>query len=225
MLAPVSHRSLLAALGIWLLAISSSVEAAELTADSPFMPPSNGAAPIAITEGGVIELHGIMTTSAGTRFSIYDTRTQKAVWVGLNETGLPFVVRSHSIVDNNDQVKVDYQGATLPLALKTAKIASLARAVPGMPGALPGPPNAQLNRVVPVTTSVVPNPTPADDAARLQAVVDAVAARRAARNQLAPPPTAAVAPVAQAPLNRPAQNPKQPQTQNGTAGQGTVRRP
>jgi hypothetical protein len=156
----------------------------DITADSPFLPPSNGAAPAAITEGAAIELHGIMTTSDGTSFSIYDTAKKSAQWVRVNQAGSPFVVRSHNVVDGNDEVKVDYQGSSLTLALKTPKIGAMARTAPAMANQLPG----GFNRPGPggpnpITQTVVVNPTPADEAARLQAVVEAVAARRAARNQ------------------------------------------
>jgi hypothetical protein len=158
--------------------------ASDITADSPFLPPSNGAAATAVTEGAPIELHGVMTTAEGTSFSIYDTAKKSAQWVRINQAGAPFVIRSHSIVDGNDEVKIDYQGSSLTLALKTPKIGAMARNNPVMAANQPpggfnrpgGPPNA-------ITQTVVVNPTPADEAARLQAVVEAVAARRAARNQ------------------------------------------
>jgi hypothetical protein len=187
------------------------------TTDSPFLPPSASATAATVTEGAPIELHGIMATPEGLRFSIFDPSKKSANWVRVNERGLPYVVRQYSVVDGSDQVKVDYQGSTLTLGLKTAKIAAMTTAQPqGGPGQFGGGPG--LNRGGPnaVTQSVVVNPSPADEAARLQAVVDAVAARRAARNQAVQQPANGQVPQNLAPANV---------NQPGQPGQGRQRQP
>ena len=181
------------------LGLRSAHAAPDLATDSPFALPGGATAPAAVTEGAPIELHGIMVMSDGMRFSIYDTVKKSSQWVRVNQSGVPFVVRAHNMVDGNDEIKVDYQGSSLTLALKTPKITAMARPPAGPVMQIPG----QFNRVTtlpsPITQTVVVNPTPADEAARLQAVVDAVAARRAARNQAiqqqGQPPNAQVNPA------------------------------
>lgn len=154
--------------------------AADVAAESPFLPPGNGAAAAAVTDGAPIELRGIMTMPDGLHFSIFDPAKKSSTWVRLNERGAPYLVRTYGIVDGADQVKVEYQGSTLTLGLKAAKIVAMA---PGQMIAAAGPGGPMARGGNAITNSVVVNPTPADEAARLQAVVEAVAARRAARNQ------------------------------------------
>jgi len=160
-------------------AATPSAAAVDTSADSPFLP-SNTSPASAVTDNAPIELHGIMSMPDGMRFSIYDPTKKSATWVRLNERGTPFLVHDYKVVDGADQVKIDYQGSTLTLGLKAAKITAMAAPVPGAPGPIGGPMGRGGNAI---TNSVVVNPTPADEAARLQAVVEAVAARRAARNQ------------------------------------------
>jgi hypothetical protein len=156
--------------------------AVDTSADSPFLPPNSGASAAAVSEGAPIELHGIMNMPDGMRFSIYDPARKSATWVRLNERGSPFLVHDYKMVDGADQVKIDYQGTTLTLGLKAAKITAMSAMQ--LPGAAPGQMAGLMGRGGnAITNSVVVNPTPADEAARLQAVVEAVAARRAARNQ------------------------------------------
>ena len=111
-----------------LLAATVAVAApadADRAIPSPFLPPG-GAPAAAATTHGAIEYHGYMATAGGERFSIYDTAKKSATWVGLNERGSPFVVRSHRLVGGStDQITVDYQGASMVLALKEAKITSV----------------------------------------------------------------------------------------------------
>jgi hypothetical protein len=196
--------------------------AADTAADSPFLPAKNSASAAAVSEGAPIELHGIMRLPDGMRFSIYDPAKKSATWVRLNERGSPFLVHDYNIVDGSDQVKIDYQGSTLTLGLKAAKIAAMSATpmtvAPGGGGPMGRGGNA-------ITNSVVVNPTPADEAARLQAVVEAVAARRAARNQATqlqqaggvPPQTVAPAGAGQTGPNPTNLRPRQIQRQQQAA--------
>jgi len=109
------------------LATAAALPAAPLDIGSPFLP-AGAQSTAAVTAGAPIELHGYMVTPAGEAFSIYDPAKKSASWVTVNETGYPFVVRSHKVVNSTDQVTVDYQGSTLTLALKQPKIASAAQA-------------------------------------------------------------------------------------------------
>lgn len=111
-------------------------------------------------------------------FSIYDATKKIASWSRLNEMGHGFVVRSHDV--SHDTVTVEYQGRTLTLALKTAKVASAPVNQPQpMPALAPGP-NAAPQ---PVGGPVVLNPSPADEQRRLEAIAAEVNRRRMIRQQ------------------------------------------
>ncbi len=70
---------------------------ANLTSVSPFLSDSNGAP--TPTASLPLELRGIMTTPRGTLFAICDpAQKYSGTWVGLNETGSGFVVRSYRVV-------------------------------------------------------------------------------------------------------------------------------
>jgi|GEM_PF-1262209 len=159
-----------------ILPLRAATDSAE---SSPFLPPAVAGAPAMATPGAPIELRGVMTTPEGLLFSIYDPTKKSAAWLGLNETGHNYVVRQHQLVGGNDQVTVDYMGSSLTLSLKAAKIA-LGQPTNFFPPGGGSQPNPSL------TQSVVLNPTPADQAARLQAVAEEVQRRRALRQQRGP---------------------------------------
>jgi len=147
---------------------------ADLAPASPFMPPNSGAvAAGAAGAAGPIELRGLMPTADGVAYCIYDTAKKKSVWVGLNETGHDFVVRSSDA--GSDSVKVDYQGKSLRLTLKAPKVASAGPAgappPPGVPGAIAAPGG--------------PNQNPGDEQRRLDAVAQEVRRRRQEREKAA----------------------------------------
>jgi hypothetical protein len=104
---------------------------------------------------------------------------------------------------------VEQEGRTLNLEIRKAKVVSSGSAaamVPPVVQPMPGNMNPA------VVQSVVPNPTPADEQKRLEAVAQEVARRRALReqatNQLQAMPAPAVIPPAQQPAaaQPPAQN-------------------
>ncbi len=89
---------------------------------SPFLGDGNGQTGSAAASGP-LELRGVMTTSKGTMFAIYEPSKKDASrWVGLNEAGPGYVVREYRIVDGEDRVKVDFQGQRLELMLKKARV-------------------------------------------------------------------------------------------------------
>jgi hypothetical protein len=142
---------------------------ADLVAESPFMPAGGSAALAAQGANGPvgpIELRGMMATADGDSYCIYDTAKKKDIWVGMNEAGHDFVVRSADAA--SDSVTVDYQGRSLKLTLKAAKVASAA--VQG------GPATA-------ITSTVAVNPSPADEQRRLDAVSQEVRRRRMEREK------------------------------------------
>lgn len=156
---------------------------ADLASSSPFLPANAAAAGAAAGPVGPIELRGVMSTAGGPAFCIYDTAKKKGVWVGLNETGHDFLVKSAD--SSADSVSVQYQGRTLTLTLRTAKVASAGPA--SMPVVVPpgGPGGPQ----------VALNPSPADEQRRLDAVAQEVRRRKQerekavmdAQNGVAPP--------------------------------------
>jgi hypothetical protein len=145
---------------------------ADLAQTSPFLPANAVDTAAQGGAGGPVELRGIMSTSQGTEYCIYDSAKKSSAWVGMNEAGNAFVVKSAD--PSGDNVTVEYQGRTLKLALRTAKISS---AGPGMAGGVGNPSS--------VTQSVVLNPTPADEQRRLDAVAAEVRRRRQEREKAA----------------------------------------
>ena len=96
---------------------------ADLAPSSPFLPANSTAAGGAQAgPAGPVELRGIMSTAQGVAYCIYDTAKKTSAWVGLNEAGNDFVVKSADPA--NDSVLVDFQGRSLRLVLRTAKVAT-----------------------------------------------------------------------------------------------------
>ncbi|HEU5081274.1 MAG TPA: hypothetical protein VFT72_18825 [Opitutaceae bacterium] len=172
---------------------ASSLRAEGVNTRSPFMSDS-GATTAAPTENAPLELRGIVTTKSGPLFGLYDPTKKQSVWAGLNEQGSDFTVRSYDA--NNDIVTVDYQGRTLNLPLKAAKVESL--------GAIPNPALVgNMNR-----PGQPPSPaltaSPQDEARRLEGVAAEVRRRRMMRQAAAQQNGAG----------------PQPQQRNGVPGQG-----
>ena len=143
---------------------------------SPFLPPG-GPAETAPTQDATLELRGIMASGDSYMFSIYDSAHKISAWSKLNEMGHGFVVRSHDVP--RDSVTVEYQGRTLTLALRTAKVAS---APVNQPQPMPAVINGS-NAPQPIGGPVVLNPSPADEQRRLEAIAAEVNRRRMIRQQ------------------------------------------
>jgi hypothetical protein len=150
---------------------------ADLAPSSPFIPAGSAAASAQAGPSSPIELRGEMATSEGVSYCIYDTAKKKDVWVGLNEAGHDFVVKTADPA--TDSVTVDYQGRSLLLTLRTAKVASSGPPPTGAPEARGPQPNPSL------ASSVVLNPTAADEQRRLDAVAQEVRRRRMERERAA----------------------------------------
>ncbi|MFT3783228.1 MAG: hypothetical protein QM790_14560 [Nibricoccus sp.] len=169
-----------------------SVCAQEITSVSPFLPRGAGAG--VPTENGLVELRGIMRVDGDPVFGLYDPVNRKGGWVKLNQAAeFPAMVRSY---DGTEMVTVEYQGRTLTLKMKDAKIEVASMAPAPVPQIRPGGP-AQPTVSAP----------PSDDARRLEAVAAEVArrrqARQAAQQQVSQPPAPQPAPAQAAP-NQPA---------------------
>lgn len=178
-----------------------SVMRAQSGAISPFMPPAaaNTAAP---TQGAPIEFRGYMEGSEGVRFWVYDPSRKSGSWVKLNErdSKLDVVAKQFDGTPDSESLVVEYQGRTMKLAQRQGKVVSSGAAMTNMAPPIPQP----VANVPPaVTQAVVVNPTPADEARRLDAVAQEVARRRALREQAAQGMNQP-APVAPAPQQPPA---------------------
>jgi hypothetical protein len=145
---------------------------ADLAPTSPFLP-ANATATLAGTSGpsGPIELRGIMATSDGTQYCIHDSAHKRDTWVGLNEPGHDFTVKTAD--PGADRISVEYQGRILRLDLHTAKVASSGTA---------GPPAITAN------PGIGANPSPMDEQKRLDAVAQEVRRRRMERERAAQDP-------------------------------------
>jgi len=156
---------------------------ADLAQASPFLPPNSPLAAGAAGASGPVELRGMapgMAADGGIACCIYDTAKKTSVWVGLNEPGYDFVVKSADPA--KETATVAYQGRSMDLVLRTAKVASAGMAQAGVPTG-PGAANA------------VQIPTAADEQRRLDAVAAEVRRRRLEREKAfqtpgGPPPPA-----------------------------------
>lgn len=120
---------------------------------------------------GPIELRGIMASGDGTQYCIYDTAKKKSTWVGLNENGHDFMVKTAEA--NTDKVSVEYQGRILQLELHAAKVASSGNGSAAAASAVAGPVQAA--------------PSPAEEQRRLDAVAQEVRRRRLERERALQP--------------------------------------
>jgi hypothetical protein len=145
---------------------------ADLAAASPFLPSNMAGTAAAGGPTEPVELRGIMSTPQGTAYCIYDTAKKTSAWVGLNESGNDFVVKSADPA--SDAVTVALQGRDIKLVLRTSKVSSA-----GSGSAFPPPGNPAL------ASSVVVNPTPGDEQRRLDAVASEVRRRRQEREKAA----------------------------------------
>ncbi len=169
------------------LARLAAVESAAQPSPSPFLPHSVAVAN-APTAGAPLEFRGLMETSEGMRFRLYDPARKVGVWVKLNERDPTLDVVAKQFVSEGESLVVEHQGRTLTLAQRVSKVVSSGSAAQNM-----APPPPQMSNVPQaVTQAVVVNPTPADEARRLEAVASEVARRRALREQASqqvnPPP-------------------------------------
>jgi hypothetical protein len=154
--------------------------AAQVAAKSPFMPVA-GAAAGAPTAAAPLEFRAYMDVGGGMQFRLFDPAKKAGVWVKLNERNSDFDVVAKQHDDAQKTLVVEHQGRTLTLAMREAKVVSAGNAGQMAPPPVPMPQPANVAPAV--TQTVVLNPTPADEAKRLEAVATEVARRRALREQ------------------------------------------
>lgn len=160
--------------------------------------PEGGAAGAAVTPNAPLEYRGYMESAEGVQYRLFDSGSKKGFWVQKdlqNPEGVVF--KSHDPV--KDTLTVEQGGRSMTLEVRKSRILAGANPVP-MPMPLPAGPPQPSNVAPAVTQAVVLNPTPADEAKRLEAVAAEVARRRALREQAAQQPTPP----------QPAQNASQP---------------
>lgn len=186
---------------------------AQLAKNSPFVPPQ-GAATAGPTAGAPLEFRGWLKTAEGILYRIRDPARKADTWVKLNERDSTLEVTAKQHDPERNTLTIEYQGRTLTLAIREAKIVSSGSAAHPMPSPVASAPAPNVSPAV--TQSVVVNPTPADEQRRLEAVAAEVARRRALREQAAQQPAPAV-PAANVPRAVMPQ-PVQPGVQGGRSG-------
>jgi hypothetical protein len=145
---------------------------------SPFLPPDVEAAPT-VTEDAPLQFCGIVGEGESARYCVYDASRRRSYWLRAGEQSGNVQVQTFD--SDNRTVSVVQNGRPMVLKLQTAK---LGPAAPGaMPGPLPVAGGPQPGN--PLVNTVVTNPTPADEAKRLEAVAAEVRRRRALRQAAA----------------------------------------
>ena len=150
---------------------------AQLVTSSPFLPVKSAASAAAPTAGAPLENHGsIDLAGVGLKVRIYDPNRKIGAWLSVNERdpAYDFVVKKYD--SDRGLATVEFNGQTMILPQREAKVTSLGVANFGVPmGGIPMP--------TAVTQAAVLNPTPADEQRRLEAVAQEVARRRQLREQ------------------------------------------
>jgi hypothetical protein len=197
----LNPRSVVLAGIVWAV---TGMAGAQPVSSSPFMPPAAASANVP-TAGAPLEFRGFMETADGMRFRVYDPARKAGAWVKLNERDptLDLVAKKFGGPPESETLEVEHQGRTLTLAQRVSKIVSSGAAAQAAP-----PPPVMSNVPAAVTQAVVVNPTPSDEARRLEAVASEVARRRALREQAAQQVNQPAQPQ-QLPAPMPAQQPAQ----------------
>lgn len=146
-----------------------------LLSNSPFSGPAVPAT-VNTKADPTLEFRGMFVDRGETFFSLYDVSARSGLWVGVNEPGNPFVVQGYDSA--KAQVTVLYQGRTLTLPLKQAKVAATASLVAG--------PAAAGNQTPAAPPSVLAA-APVEEASRLAAVAEEIRRRRASRQPTVQP--------------------------------------
>lgn len=155
-----------------LLAQPAAPSLQNLVSNSPFGVATAGPNGLPVT-AQPIEFRGTFVDGGERFFSLLDPASRRAEWVGLNEPGRPFLVKSYDA--ERESISVEHQGRTLELKLHSARIVTAAMPAPAAPAA-PGaaPANAQARPATTQNTS---------DAQRLAQVAEEIRRRRALRQQ------------------------------------------
>lgn len=150
-----------------------------LVDNSPFAPV--GASGSAAT-GAPLEFRGVFMDQGEYFFSIYNPATKFSTWVGLDEPGQEFVVRSYD--EGAQTIVAAFKGGNLTLRLGKAPAVAATS-----PAAMPAPP-ASTGSAATATVTAPEN----TEAKRLADLAAEIRRRRALRQQGLPPPGTAAAP-------------------------------
>lgn len=122
------------------------------------------------SDASVLEFRGVFVDKGEPYFSLHESTTRSSQWVGLKESGQPFVVESYDVDQGSIQVK--YRNQVMNLALKRSQVM-----VQAMPMPVPvGPPAG--------APAIAAKPISSDEATRMAQVAEEIRRRRALR---APP--------------------------------------
>lgn len=151
------------------------------TGRSPFLPPNTAGTPTEVTENAPLQFCGYMGAGDNARYCLFDPASRRSIWlpVGGESTGM----RLESFDPEARTVQVVHGGRTLTLKLQSPTPAGGGNTAATPAGPLPVAGQAQPNSAL--VNSVVTNPTPADEAKRLEAVAAEVRRRRALRQAAA----------------------------------------
>jgi len=164
-------------LSLWLGGGSARGADAKLASSSPFLP-ADGAVYGSMTGAKEpLELQGIMGTSTGELFAIYDVQRRSVEWVHLNEVGSGFVVQEYRTAGGVDQVRVQYRGASHVLVLKQARIAAASGAQ--SPRAVAAAPSSAGPNELPVLPGIPTEGLTPHERARLQVIAAEIKRRMA----------------------------------------------
>ncbi len=144
-----------------------------LITNSPFA--ASGPTYASAAVNAPLEFRGTFVASGERFFSILDTATRRAEWVGLNEAGQLFTVKRYDAA--NEAISVEFQGRSLELKLHSARVASLP---------VSAPPPVVNNAQSAGRPAAVGAPT-GTEAQRLAQVAEEIRRRRALRQQASQP--------------------------------------
>lgn len=131
---------------------------------SPFLPQGNIFSATDVDPNS-LQLRGLLTTSKGTRFCIFDPNSKKSTWLSVGEPHEIFTIESADRTTGT--IVIQIQGRQVTLAMSDSKVAS----------------NSISVGESPALTKVVLNPTPQDEQRRLQAITEEITRRRQLREQ------------------------------------------
>jgi hypothetical protein len=130
-----------------LLAISSVLpafagQAATLAADSPFLPREKAGAEETAPSSDTVELRGVMSSSTGYLYYVYDSAKKRGVWAGSGDTEFPFTIVAADAIAGHLDLRMN-DGRLLHLRLREAKV-------------MPGGVSAAAPQAVVANAAVVP---------------------------------------------------------------------
>jgi hypothetical protein len=152
-----------------------------LLRNSPFQP-ENAGAQASAAQGTRFELRGIATIDAVTRFSIFDTSTNRAVWLAVGESEGGARVAAFDAVA--EAVTLECEGQSTRLVMKEAKIIDVPVSIPATVAAVSSPGGA------PAAVNPAPPANEQEIQERRNKIIEELRRRRALRQtgQPQPPP-------------------------------------